>query len=118
MWHYCQNGDIDGASLILEKMREKNFPLTEAVLDALVLGHVRQNNLEGARSVLTAMGTAGITPTSRTYSILISGSARVGDIATVKKMISECESNEIFFSDRVNIFLCYSKFIRCFFFNF
>lgn len=36
---YCQQGDIDGATKILEIMREKNLPVNEAVFNSLILGH-------------------------------------------------------------------------------
>jgi leucine-rich PPR motif-containing protein len=36
---YCQHGDIEGATRILEFMREKQLPVNENVFNALVLGH-------------------------------------------------------------------------------
>lgn len=36
---YCQTGDIEGATRILEYMREKEMPVNEIVFNALVLGH-------------------------------------------------------------------------------
>lgn len=36
---YCQDGDIDGATRILEFMREKQHPVNEYVFNALILGH-------------------------------------------------------------------------------
>lgn len=36
---YCQQGDIDGATRILEYMRAKNLPVNEAVFNSLILGH-------------------------------------------------------------------------------
>lgn len=36
---YCQNGDIDGASRILEYMRDKQLPINHIVFNSLVLGH-------------------------------------------------------------------------------
>lgn len=36
---YCQAGDIDGATRILEFMREKQHPVNEYVFNALILGH-------------------------------------------------------------------------------
>lgn len=36
---YCQQGDIDGATRILEYMRSKNLPVNEAVFNSLILGH-------------------------------------------------------------------------------
>lgn len=36
---YCQQGDIDGATKILEFMREKQLPVNENVFNALITGH-------------------------------------------------------------------------------
>lgn len=38
---YCQTGDIEGATRILQFMREKEMPINEVVFNALVLGHSR-----------------------------------------------------------------------------
>lgn len=36
---YCQNGDIAGASRILEYMRDKQLPINKIVFNSLVMGH-------------------------------------------------------------------------------
>lgn len=36
---YCQKGDIEGATRILEFMKEKQMPVNESVFTALVVGH-------------------------------------------------------------------------------
>lgn len=36
---YCQLGEIDGATQILEYMREKQLPVNENVFNALIMGH-------------------------------------------------------------------------------
>lgn len=36
---YCQDGDIEGATQILEFMREKQLPVNENVFNALIVGH-------------------------------------------------------------------------------
>lgn len=36
---YCQDGDIEGATRILEFMREKQMPVNENVFNALIVGH-------------------------------------------------------------------------------
>lgn len=37
--YHCKKGDIEGATKILEFMREKEIPLNEAVFSALIIGH-------------------------------------------------------------------------------
>lgn len=36
---YCQDGDIEGATRVLEFMREKQLPVNENVFNALIMGH-------------------------------------------------------------------------------
>ena len=36
---YCQEGDIEGATKILEFMKEKQLPVNESVFNALIVGH-------------------------------------------------------------------------------
>lgn len=36
---YCQSGDIEGATRILEFMKEKQLPVNESVFNALIMGH-------------------------------------------------------------------------------
>lgn len=38
---YCQDGDIEGATRILEFMREKSLPVNENVFNALIMGHAQ-----------------------------------------------------------------------------
>ena len=37
---YCKSGDIDGASKILELMKEKQMPINEPVFNSLILGQM------------------------------------------------------------------------------
>lgn len=39
MTSYCQRGDIEGASQILEIMKNKDLPIGELVFNSLVMGH-------------------------------------------------------------------------------
>jgi leucine-rich PPR motif-containing protein len=38
---FCQDGDIDGASTILQHMKEKQLPINVHVFNALILGHAQ-----------------------------------------------------------------------------
>jgi leucine-rich PPR motif-containing protein len=38
---FCQDGDIEGASKILEFMKQKELPINENVFNALIMGHAR-----------------------------------------------------------------------------
>lgn len=102
MWRYCQRGDVEGASQILELMKEQQMPLNSVVLDALVLGHVKQGDIDGAKSVLSAMSAAGILPSARTYTLLIRGLVSQNQMDEIKNLIEECKTKEMHLSDKVN----------------
>lgn len=36
---YCLEGDIDGATTILQHMKEKQLPINEQIINALIEGH-------------------------------------------------------------------------------
>lgn len=99
MWRYCQSGDVEGATRVLEKMRELSLPVSEPVLNALVMGHAYLGDTDGARAVLETMAAAGLQPSNRTYSLLASGFAKKGDIEGIKETIKQCTEKEIFLSD-------------------
>lgn len=97
---FCQDGDIDGATKILEFMREKQLPVNENVFNALIMGHSNADDLESAVGILGVMGQAGLEPSADTYTTLLCGYARKGDIASINKYIEECESKEVHLMDK------------------
>lgn len=101
MWRYCQEGDVDGATKVLEKMRELNFPVSEPVLNALVMGHAFHGDTEGAKAVLETMAGAGLQPTNRTYTLLACGYAKEGDIDGVTKIIQTAVEQDVLMNDKV-----------------
>ncbi|XP_075974101.1 bicoid stability factor [Anticarsia gemmatalis] len=100
MWRYCQEGDVEGATKVLEKMRELNMPVSEPVLNALVMGHSFHGDTEGAKAVLETMAAAGLKPTNKTYTLLACGYARKGDMEGVQKTIQTAQDSEDVLSDR------------------
>lgn len=97
---YCQEGDIDGASQILDHMRDKQFTITEGVFNALVMGHSNADDLTSAASILPMMTQSGLEPSAETYTTLICGYARKGDMESINKYIALCEEKEIQLLDK------------------
>ncbi|KAK8774577.1 hypothetical protein V5799_010889 [Amblyomma americanum] len=56
---YCQQGDIAGASKILEHMKSQDLAINEKVFNSLVLGHCRAGDTESAWNVLEVMRNVG-----------------------------------------------------------
>lgn len=103
MWRYCQEGDVEGATKVLEKMRELNFPVSEPVLNALVMGHAFHGDTDGAKAVLETMARAGLQPTNRTYTLLACGFAKKGDIDGVHDVIKLASEKDAIIIDKVRI---------------
>ncbi|KAH8324400.1 hypothetical protein KR074_006666 [Drosophila pseudoananassae] len=97
---YCQLGDIDGATRILEFMRAKSLPVNENVFNSLILGHSQANDLESAKGILGVMKQAGLEPSADTYTTLLCAFARHGDLAAIKETLAECEQKEIILLDK------------------
>jgi len=56
--------------------------------------------MESARGILDVMKQAGLQPTADSYSALLSGHAKQGDIEAIRAVIAECEGLEIELLDR------------------
>ncbi|KAL1463787.1 hypothetical protein WDU94_015500 [Cyamophila willieti] len=88
---YCQDGNIDGATKILEFMRDKAFPISEGVFNALIYGHAQAKDMQSAEAILGTMSGAGLEPSSQTYTTLMCGYAKHGDIEAVRRLMAQCE---------------------------
>ncbi|KAK0180863.1 hypothetical protein PV327_003200 [Microctonus hyperodae] len=91
----CQQGDIAGATKILEIMKNKGLPLCENVFNSLIMGHSQANDMENAIEILKAMENAGIAPSARTYEELLCAYAKRGDIDAIKTTMEEVKKNEL-----------------------
>lgn len=93
---------MEGATKVLEKMRELNFPVSEPVLNALVMGHAFHGDTDGAKAVLETMAGAGLQPTNHTYTLLACGYAKKGDIDGVKEIIKLANEKDAYITDKVH----------------
>ncbi|EEC08889.1 pentatricopeptide repeat-containing protein, putative, partial [Ixodes scapularis] len=108
---FCQEGDISGASKILEHMKSQDLPINEKVFNSLVMGHARANDMENAKNILDVMRNAHLEPTADTYFALLRGHAERGDVESMNKVLQELERNEVFLLDDhylglVNVLAC------------
>ena len=97
---YCQQGDIDGATQILEFMREKQLPVNENVFNALIMGHSFADDMESAAGIIAVMSQAGLEASADTYTTLLCGYARKGDVESINKTIDLCEKKDIYLLDK------------------
>ncbi|KAI5745851.1 hypothetical protein M8J76_014745 [Diaphorina citri] len=90
---YCQDGNIEGATKILEFMRDKTFPISEGVFNALIYGHSQANDMASAEGILTMMSQAGLEPSAQTYTKLMCGYAKHGDMDSVRRLLAQSGSS-------------------------
>lgn len=89
-------------------MREKQLPVNENVFNALIMGHSFADDMESAAGIIAVMSQAGLDPSADTYTILLSGYARKGDIESINKYIKLCEEKEIHLLDKDFLEVCYA----------
>ena len=58
------------------------------------------SDMESAVGILTVMAQAGLEPSSSTYTSLLCGYAKHGDINAINRTLKECEDKEITINDR------------------
>lgn len=81
-------------------MREKQHPVNENVFNALVMGHSQADDMESASGILSVMQQASLEPSADTYTTLLCGYARKGDIAQIQSTLETCEQKEIYLLDK------------------
>ncbi|XP_071962167.1 leucine-rich PPR motif-containing protein, mitochondrial-like [Antedon mediterranea] len=86
---YCQMGDIEGATKILEFMKSKDLPVTEGVFNSLIEGHAKVGDMKSARGILDVMRKIGLEPSFETHSTLLCAYATNGDIQEIKSTLDE-----------------------------
>ncbi|KAG4073704.1 hypothetical protein HA402_000928 [Bradysia odoriphaga] len=97
---YCQEGDMDGATKLMEFMREIQIPINENVFSSLIMGHSEAGDIEAAIGILPVMREAGMKPSSDTYTNLLCAYAKHGKMDEILTTLDECESNEIYLADK------------------
>ncbi|KAK2167183.1 hypothetical protein LSH36_31g01010 [Paralvinella palmiformis] len=97
---YCLQGDVAGATKILEHMKSAGIPISENVFHSMIKGYMKQGDNENAVAVLDLMKEANLQPVQATYTTLMCGFAEQGDHAQIKKIQSEAEYDDVILQPR------------------
>ncbi|XP_008553761.1 leucine-rich PPR motif-containing protein, mitochondrial [Microplitis demolitor] len=92
---YCKQGDITGATKILEQMKAKGLPLSEDIFNSLIVGHSQANDLESAVNTLKMIEAAGISPSADTYTVLMCAYAKRGDMDSINATFDKITKAEL-----------------------
>lgn len=68
---YCQVGNIPKSMEVLSEMKKLNFPITESVFNALIIGHSKNKDLINCETVFETMNANGVKPSSETYTVIL-----------------------------------------------
>jgi leucine-rich PPR motif-containing protein len=99
---YCIRGDIDGATKILEFMKQKDIPINESVFNSLILGYATIGDYKSANGTLEIMLKSDVEPTPTTYTTLLKALAKGGKetAADFTSVLDKAEKEDVFFMDR------------------
>lgn len=96
---HCQQGDIDGASKILQRMKMQGLKINENIFNSLIIGHGEAGDMSRAYGMLKLMKQCGLTPSQETYLTLACAYAKHGDWQNMKKVMEESDSHGESFKD-------------------
>merc|ERR1711971_306074 len=75
---FCQDGNITGASAILEHMKEMEMPVSEQVFHSLIFGHSKLGDFESADRVMVIMQDTGLEIDPSAYAANLKGMIAFG----------------------------------------
>lgn len=84
----CDDGDIEGATRILDQMKSLDMEIDENIYAALITGHCRRGDMESAEGMLEVMRGNGMLPTTTSYTALLCGYADRGDMDRIEQVSS------------------------------
>jgi len=96
---YCVDGNIMGATTILEHMKAQDMPISEAVFISLLKGHCANNDTELITSTLELMTASGLGLGVDTYLAMASSYGKVGNWSKVEEVLSKADNESIKFDD-------------------
>ncbi len=76
MAKFCSDGDVAGATAILEQMKQEKMPVNEYVFHSLIHGHARAGDMDSARSAMRIMEESGLVVGSKARLALLLGMVR------------------------------------------
>jgi len=108
---YCVEGNIMGATTILEHMKAQDMPISEAVFISLLKGHCANNDTELVSSTLELMSSSGLSLGVETYLAMACSYGKVGNWSKVEEVLSKADNESVKFDDGdiLSIILACSK---------
>ena len=83
---YCNQGNLAGATNLIEHMKSLNLPVWEGVYANLITAHARSGDIINAEGLLEVMVENGHIPGIHSYTALLCAFAEKGDLAGIERV--------------------------------
>lgn len=105
---FCEVGNIEKSMEILTEMKKLNFPITESVFNALIVGHSKNKDLKNCETVFETMNANGVKPSSETYTVILGSYLENSNFVKFEAKLNDFGSwlneNQIFSLIKIGIF--------------
>jgi len=92
---YCMEGNIGGATTVLEQMKEEDMAINESVFHALLMGHGINKDKEMVEEMMEVMEKSGLLIGAETYVTLLIAAAKARDWERVEELLVEANNKSI-----------------------
>jgi leucine-rich PPR motif-containing protein len=93
---YCQQGDVNGANLVLDHMKNEGMPMSEPILAPLIMAYARAEGLDRARDAFEEIKQEGFQPGLESYRTLLCSLAENGHVEEIDKVLTEMNGARLF----------------------
>jgi len=100
---YCMEGNIMGATAILEHMKANSMPINAMIFINLLKGHCMNNDEKAITATLGVMLDSGLSVGPDTYTAMACSYGKAGNWSKVEEVLFKAEKENINFDD-VDIF--------------
>jgi len=92
---YCMEGNIAGATTVLEQMKQEDLAINESVFHLLLYGHTINKDIQSTRETQAIMEKTGLLMGTEMYTWMLLAAARSKDWNRVEELFQEANDKEI-----------------------
>ena len=96
---YCLEGNIAGATTILEHMKAQDMAINESVFVSLLKGHCANNDADSVSATLDVMASSGLSLGAETFTAMATSYGRSGNWAKVEEIMERAAEEDVKLDD-------------------
>jgi len=96
---YCLDGNITGATTILEHMKSQDMAINDSVFHSLLRGHCINNDQESVDATLDIMKSSGLDLGTEAVTVMAVAHAKAGRWQKVQDILSQAEEKDVKLND-------------------